>query len=270
MTDARSPSFWGGFVDWVGPYLDRALWIRVLYVLAPTIAATPIGLAGIVSGRGRVVCLFLGGLLLLLMALAEAVRQVYGKHLRESDDADAAARVVTLRDALRPIATAIADMQTSPKDRRRDRANEIAGRGAEALALVMVRITGLRSVVYREDGDVLTVLECRGRSERMPQPFRRGNPRGDAAFLSIERREPVFVHDAEDGDAVAAADGAYHGSRIGYRTFISAPIADQQRTYGMVTIDAPNPGDLLKSDTHLVMLVADLLAIAFASVRERD
>lgn len=153
MTHDSSPSFWGGFVDWVGPYLDRALWVRVLYVLAPTVAATPIGLAGVASGRSRAVCLILGGLALLLMALAEVVRQVYGKHLRESDDADAAARVVTLRDALRPIATAIADMQTSPKDKRRDGANGIAGRGAEALALVMARITGLRSVVYRADGD---------------------------------------------------------------------------------------------------------------------
>ncbi|MBS9533051.1 GAF domain-containing protein [Mycobacterium sp. M1] len=270
MADVSGSSFWGGFVDWVGPHLDRALWVRVLYVLAPTIAATPVGLAGIVNGRGRSVCLILGGLVLLLMAVAEVVRQVYGKHLRESDDADAAARVVTLRDALRPIATAIADMQTSPKDKRRDRANEIAGRGAEALALVMARISGLRSVVYREEGDALNVLECRGRSDRMPQPFRRGDPRGDAAFLSIERREPVFVHDVGNGDAVAAVDGAYHGSRAGYRTFISAPVADQQRTYGMLTVDAPNPGDLLKSDTYLVMLVADLLAIAFASVRERD
>lgn len=69
---------------------------------------------------------------------------------------------------------------------------------------------------------------------------------------------------------MATIDGAYHGTRIGYRTFISAPIADRQRTYGMLTVDAPNPGDLLKSETHLVMLVADLLAIAFASVRERD
>jgi GAF domain-containing protein len=54
----------------------------------------------------------------------------------------------------------------------------------------------------------------------------------------------------------------------GYRTFISAPIADRQRTYGMVAVDAPKPGDLLRSDQHLVMLVADLLAIAFASIHE--
>lgn len=262
-------AFWGGFVDWIGPYLHRWILARVSYVLASPVSSVLLGLGFFAEGHWRVFWLTWFFVTLVVMTFAEVVRQSYSRHLQESEDMDEAARVVTLRDALRPLATDIADMQTLTLGRRRTRVDEIARRGAEALALIMVkRIDGFRSVAYRKRGDdVVAVIESCGRSENPPQDFVRDTPRGEAAFMAIERRKPCFVRDVEDKNEVDTTIGAYYGTRIGYRTFISAPIADKQQAYGMLTIDAPNPGDLLKSDQYLVMLVADMLAIAFASVR---
>ncbi|MFV8316335.1 GAF domain-containing protein [Mycobacterium sp. 23] len=269
MPDAPEP-LWGGFVVWVGPQLDRGRWAHTVYVL-PVAAAAATGLAGKTHG-GACAAWFCAGLAMLATAaFLTIVRESYRSRLRVQDDDVAAAQIVALRDALRPIVEAIAGMHTLTTVARHERANSIAQRSADALALVMQNgIPGFRSVVYRQNDTegVLQVLARAGRSQREPQEFRRGDDRGNAAFTTISRREPCFVRDVEDDQEVAVLDGAYSGTRIGYRTFIAAPIADRQRTYGMVTVDAPNPGDLLRSDQHLVMLVADLLAIAFSSVHE--
>lgn len=263
--------FWGGFMLLIGPHLDRSKWVQAIRVVFIGGAAVAAGIAGKVHGVAAAIGVGVGALLLVLIACIETVRELYRSRLRDQDNDAAAAELVAVRSALRPIVESIADMHALQKVARRERAHNLAQRGAEALALVMQNgIPGFRSVVYRQDAaaTVLSVSGWAGRPDRTPGEFRRGDARGDAAFAVIERREPAFVRDVEDDDEVAGLEGAYSGTRTGYRTFISAPIADRQRTYGMVTVDAPRPGDLLSSDQHLVMLVADLLAITFAMVHE--
>jgi GAF domain-containing protein len=267
--NGRPQSFWGGFVDWIGPQLDRSGWVRFAYLVQPVAVAMAIGIASKVHGVAAWAWLGVGIGILALTACVQVLRESYRSHLREQNDNAAAEQLVALRDALRPIVESIADMHTLPEATRGERANNIAQRSADALALVMQNgIPGFRSVVYRQDdvAGVLSVLARAGRSEREPHEFRRGDDRGNAAFSTVERREACFVRDVSDDAEVAGLEGAYSGTRTGYRTFIAAPIADRQRTYGMVAVDAPAPGDLLWSDQHLVMLVADLLAIAFASI----
>ncbi|WP_197079935.1 GAF domain-containing protein [Mycobacterium haemophilum] len=263
-------SFLGGFVVWIGPHLDRARWVQTVRALLPVGAASAIGIAGKFHGVAAGVWLGIGTVILATVALIDLVRESYRSLLRHRQEESAAAQIVALRDALSPIAESIADIHTLADAARHERANGIAQRSADALALVMQGIPGFRSVVYRQDNamSALEVLARAGRSEREPQRFERGDKRGDAAFATVERREACFVRDVNDDEEVAGLEGAYSGTRTGYRTFIAAPIADRRRTYGMVTVDAPNPGDLLRSDQHLVMLVADLLAIAFASVHQ--
>jgi hypothetical protein len=239
-------------------------------VLVPGIAGGSFGIGANVHGRA--VWWWNGAAIVLLVAytILDWLRERYRGRLRQIGDNAAATLVVSLRDALRPIAEEIADMQTASRETRRQRANGVARLCADALKLVMRDVHNLRCLVYRvnDEGDVLTVLAWIGRSDHRPREFRRGDERGDAAFHTIEQREPCFVRDVNDPAEIAAAlPGVYRGTRSGYRTFISAPIVDNQQDYGMVTVDAPEPGDLLLADKHLVMLVADMLAIAFASVR---
>lgn len=265
---AAPESFIGGLIVWIGPHLERSRWVRTARYALPVLAAAATGASGKCSGVASVAWLIVAVVLLALAAAGEALRDSYRGRLRQRQEDGAAGQIVALRDALSPIAEAIADMHTLTEPARRERVNGIAQRSADALALVMHNISGFRSVVYRQDDAMnsLEVLARAGRSEREPQGFTRGDERGNAAFATIERREPCFVRDVDNDDEVAGLEGAYSGTRTGYRTFIAAPIADRQRTYGMVTVDAPNPGDLLRSEQHLVMLVADMLAIAFASV----
>jgi hypothetical protein len=257
-------------IDKLGPPLDRSIIWRSLGILLPGVAAAAFGIGANVHGRAVWWWNGAGIVLLVGYTILDWLRELYRGRVRLIGDTAAATLVVSLRDALRPIAEEIADMQTVLKDVRRARANGIARLCADALKLVMKDVDNLRCVVYRmnSDGDVLGVLAWVGRSDTgPPREFRRGDQRGDAAFQTIEQREPCFVRDVNDQAEIAALSGVYQGTRSGYRTFISAPIVDNQHNYGMVTVDAPLPGDLLHADRHLVMLVADMLAIAFASVR---
>ena len=47
-----------------------------------------------------------------------------------------------------------------------------------------------------------------------------------------------------------------------YRTFITVPVIAGNVAYGMLTLEAPNPGDLKPSDTNLLKVMAGLAAIA--------
>lgn len=56
----------------------------------------------------------------------------------------------------------------------------------------------------------------------------------------------------------------YEGSGEGYQTFISVSINDGTNAYGMLTVDAPTPGALVKLDVYVLEVVSNLVAIAFA------
>lgn len=257
-------------IDWVGSRLDRSILWRFMGILIPAVAGGSFGIGTNVHGRAVWWWDGVAIALLIVYTILDWLRELYRGRLRQIDETAAATLVVSLRDALRPIAEEIADMQPLARQTRRERANGIARRSADALKLVMKDVHDLRCVVYRanDQGNVLNVLEWVGRSGAPPpREFRRGDERGDAAFHTIEQREPCFVRDVNDQAEIAALPGVYRGTRSGYRTFISAPIVDSGHDYGMVTVDAPEPGDLLLADKHLVMLAADMLAIAFASVR---
>jgi GAF domain-containing protein len=86
-----------------------------------------------------------------------------------------------------------------------------------------------------------------------------GNTRGDRAIALVKERKSLFVPDL---DSDPPED--WEGSGSDYRTFISASIFAGERAYGMLTVDAPAADDLGENDVYLVLVLADLLAIAFA------
>ncbi|HEY5855728.1 MAG TPA: GAF domain-containing protein [Aldersonia sp.] len=255
----------------IGPELDRWWLIAAVFVLAPPLSALFIVFR---PGEGR--------LRRLGMARARCrngpCRQPRAgtsghipKDCAGQERCSCSALKVTLHDTLQPIAEELADMQTIPKEFRRERAIQIAQRCVDGLRLVLHDVQGLRAVVYRVDeaGDTLRVIARGGRSESVPGDFVRGDERGDAAFATLVERQACFVRDVDDAADVANRVGAHSGARRSYRTFIAAPVVDRLNKYGMLAVDAPTPGDLLDGDQHTVMLVADLLAVAFASIRDR-
>lgn len=192
----------------------------------------------------------------------------------EVDRVEAEILRVTLKDALQPVAEMIAEMELLSQ--RRDRTAKleaVANQAVGALKLIFPHIERARATVYRltDSGD----MEClcyQGRGEGVrPQPFVRYTSRGEQALAVLAAGGELRI---EDIDAVeTASDGRvvspdYRGTRSGYKTFITCSITNGHRRYGMVTLDAPEPGSLTDTDAQLVGLMADLLAIAFA-IEER-
>ena len=107
----------------------------------------------------------------------------------------------------------------------------------------------------------LTPVEHAGRAGSPSTVFEEGTPAGDAAIGMVLQDEDRLCEDiAADPppgwDATKARD---------YRTFISVSVIASDTAYGMLTLDAPEPGDLTRDDMRLLRFMAGALAIALAS-----
>lgn len=260
-------------LEYLGPKLDASRVVSWLPVVSPALA-TALGLLGqALEDRGD--WAYAGGsvAVVLVTGVLEFIRTRYRSQRRETELTDAGKLRVTLKDALQPIAEMLADMQRMTiKSARIRQADQVAQQSCSALTLLFADIDDVRVVVYKVDSSASprrmdAVQTNRARSGRSAQPFIAGNDRGDAAFAMLVSGEPCFVADVQDAAEVQNAVGAYSGTREGYRTFISAPIANDQDVYGMVNVDAPEPRVFVDTDKQLVALVADLLAIGYASIR---
>lgn len=254
---------------------DHRGWLLLVTAAVLPAAAVVLGAVGqelndggdwsFVGGAG--VCVLVSGLLQMLSGWAAG-------RASEMDLLEVDRLRVTLKDALQPVAEMIADMELlSRRPERVAMLRNVATQAVGALNLIFADIERTRATVYRltAQGD----MECMsylGRGEGVqPQPFRRQTARGEQALAIVRAGQDVLITDIDDVET--ASDGRvvspdYRGSRSGYKTFISCSITNKDKPYGMVTLDAPDAGDLSDTDKQLVGLMADLLAIAFA-IEER-
>jgi len=176
----------------------------------------------------------------------------------ESSERQAGRLHVAMKDALQPVAELIAAMPAKNRRERRAELKNVATQAVGALTLLLKDVDRLRAVVYQLDKDGMSALAYAGRGNT-PSPFLRGTDRGDYALQMVEEGRDWF-----EPDTATARNPAYAGSRSGYSTYISASIRTDADGFGMVTVDAPHAGDLVATDRQIVLLMADLLAIAFA------
>ena len=177
---------------------------------------------------------------------------------RDAEGTEADRLRVAMKDALQPVAELIAEMPDQTKRQRQDQLRNVAIQAVGALILLLKDVERLRAVVYRIDDAGMSCLAYQGRGNT-PNPFLTGTDRGDLALLMVEEGRDHFQADISTAD-----HEAYRGSGNGYQTYISASIRTGDDGYGMVTVDAPHAGDLVDTDQQIVMVMADLLAIAFA------
>lgn len=142
---------------------------------------------------------------------------------------------------------------------------EMSLHAVNALSRVYSRVHDVRTVVYELNPEKTLLSPLHHAGEREPAgSFSVSTPRGKAAI--------DFVL-ADDGAELVAdvkkekRDG-WGGSGNGYRTYISAPIVSETGYHGMLTIDAPNPGDLTQQDKRVIDLAANLLGVGFASIKK--
>lgn len=168
---------------------------------------------------------------------------------------------VTLRNALQPLSERISRMPAMTPVPRRGEVEVVATDAASALLQVFNGVDQLRAVVYElnEAGTEMTLLAYKGRGGSRPDRFIAGTDRGDSAIRLVLENRTRFV-----ADLAKESLPGYAGSGVGYRTFISVSINDGTNAYGMLTIDAPEPGSLVQLDVHVLEVVSNLVAIAFA------
>ncbi len=99
-----------------------------------------------------------------------------------------------------------------------------------------------------------------GRAGSPSTTFVEGTPAGDAAIGMVLDDRDLLCADTEsdpppDWDISKVRD---------YRTFVSVSVIAGDTGYGMLTLDALEPGDLVADDLALLRLMAEVLAVALS------
>lgn len=201
-----------------------------------------------------------GSVMIFIAAIVEFVRKRRARNREVAESTEAVRLRVAMKDALQPVAELIASMPAMTKSQRQARLKEVCRQAVGALCLLLKDVDRLRSVVYRVDDDQTSMSQVAylGRGDT-PRAFVSNDFRGQKALETVRDGGYVFVPDLDQ-----QRPSNYAGTANGYRTFISAAICNGAAAYGMVTVDAPNANDLVDTDCQIVLLMADLLAIAFA------
>jgi transcriptional regulator with GAF, ATPase, and Fis domain len=168
-----------------------------------------------------------------------------------------------MNDALDPILRLLGNLALEPDEVLRNQMR------AQAIPLVLKTAAEFigpersRACWFRlEPGPphVLIPTDFAGRAGSPTTTFEEGTESGDAAIgmvLSDEDRlcEDILTEPPPGWDATKERD---------YRTFISVSVIAGDTAYGMLTLDALEPGALSVEDKGLLRLMAGVLAIALS------
>jgi transcriptional regulator with GAF, ATPase, and Fis domain len=175
-------------------------------------------------------------------------------------EAEATMRVA-LGDTLEPLMSQLADMAQVDDVERREIAHEMVTAVLNSVTnLVGPDRTRACWFILDNDGDMLRCKSFTGRAGRSRTTFRRGQPAGDTALLMLDQDKFFFCRDT----AVDAPTGFASHKPHDYQTFISVPVRTARTIFGMITVDAPEPGDLSEDHVTVVRVLAQTLATAMA------
>jgi hypothetical protein len=210
-----------------------------------------------------------GGTAATVIALLLPARQTWLEMQAREDAQQLAQGAVTtyqlaLRSVLLPLSDLFDRIITAPSE-----AGHVEARGAAKQAVVnsVVQFTDVpraRSCYFDyEHDDHEQKLVCRiyaGRDAKPRTEFSSSEPGHLEVFKLLEARRPELKEDItmEDPSRFPA------GRNYNYRTYISVPVATSAEIFGLLTLDALHPGELLPQHETEVLLLARLLGIALA------
>ncbi|WP_257203166.1 GAF domain-containing protein [Corynebacterium cystitidis] len=125
--------------------------------------------------------------------------------------------------------------------------------------------TGVRSCLFVVDHENTTQLKAwrLGEDGRLEPPstrvFKAGDKTFDLAIAKLER----FVEDVNE-----LKDAAGLQRPLRYETFAAYPVSTDEKLYGILTIDAPQPGDIGGRDRALLGFFAAILTITFSAQKD--
>jgi hypothetical protein len=247
--------------DAIRNYVATSKIVASLVVLLPGLGVLLVTLGQDHENKKQWALLVSGVVVGIFGAALQFGRERWRKRITEVERTEADRFRVAVQDAFQPVAELIAGMPSMSKTRREARLKEVCQQAVGALRLLLKDVDRLRAAVYalNESADEMSCIAYHGRGEK-PRPFEKNSQRGDSALKMVKDGGNLFVRDLETEPIPVH----YRGSGAGYLTFISASISTGEAAFGMVTVDAPTAGTLVGTDQQIVMLIADLLAIAFA------
>lgn len=201
-----------------------------------------------------------------VQALASILQSRRLKTARAAAEKATQQQIIRMQDSLDPIVSKLASAaaETTPEERQRLHAaitQQVLGSVGDFIDKERVRVCWF-TLRKRLDGkqELVCTRDYIGRVGEPRSAFLEGTTDGDAALALISGRTTRFCPDV-DKSPPPGWDSARARS---YKTFISAPAIAGDKGYGMLTMDAPNAGELKQADASLLQLLATLIAAASA------
>jgi GAF domain-containing protein len=181
---------------------------------------------------------------------------------RAAVDAAVAMRV-TMNDALDPIVRQLGRVATAGGRREREALQEGMVAMVVDSAAHLAGSGRVRACLFRfapGTPRVLVPAQYSGRVDDPLEPITDGTAEGDLVFGMIRHNQHLFC---PDFDAAPLAGWRMTAPQT-YKSFAAVPVAAGQNAFGMLMVDALEPGGIRRTDVPLIRLLAGLLADALA------
>jgi GAF domain-containing protein len=175
----------------------------------------------------------------------------------------AVAMRVTMNDALDPIVRQLGRVVTATGRHEREALQEATIPMVVDSAAHLAGTGRVRASLFRfapGTPRVLVPTQYSGRVDDPLEPITDGTVAGDLVFGMIRHNQHLFCADL-DADA---PPGWRVTAPQTYRSFAAVPVAAGRNAFGMLMVDALDPGGIRREDVPLVRLLAGLLADALA------
>jgi GAF domain-containing protein len=212
----------------------------------------------------------IGGAVATVIALLLPARQTWVE-VQVREDAEQLAKLavtnyqLVLRSVLLPLTDIFDRIITAPSETGKIEAKGAAKHAVVNSVVQFADVPRARSCYfdYEHNGQDKRLL-CRiyaGRDARPRTEFSSANPCHTEIFTLLEERRSEFKEDITlERNARFPLDRNYN-----YKTYISVPVATSAEIFGLLTLDALHPGELLPQHEKEMLLLAQLLGIALAS-----
>lgn len=177
---------------------------------------------------------------------------------------------VRMNDVLDPVVETLAGLAAATKA---DRPAKLQALNSQALtaATLMIGPSRTRACLFelrtvKENGQEVRALAPNGSTGRSGKPrttFYEGTEAGDDVIRMLERDEYLFCPDTDKYPPT----GWDPSKERDYKTFISMTARVGTEVIGMLTVDAPEPGDLTRGEAKFLRVLATLIA-AGAMIRD--
>ena len=175
----------------------------------------------------------------------------------------AVAMRVTMNDALDPIVRQLGRVVTAAGRHEREALQEATIPMVVDSAAHLAGSGRVRACLFRfapGTPRVLVPAQYSGRVDDPLEPITEGTAQGDLVFGMIRHNQHLFCADLDAGPP----PGWRVTAPQTYKSFAAVPVAAGQNAFGMLMVDALEPGGIRREDVPLVRLLAGLLADALA------